>query len=70
MKTLYLKGYKWLLSQNQRVRIDFLGYTWYEAVAKYIKFFLKKPLNLKDVNALTKKLIPVSKTNCCVLILF
>ena len=24
MKILYLKGYKWLLCQNQRVRNDFL----------------------------------------------
>ena len=24
MKTLYLKGYEWLLSQNQQVRNDFL----------------------------------------------
>ena len=24
MKVLYLKGYNWLLSQNQRVRTDFL----------------------------------------------
>ena len=41
MKTLYLKGYKWLLSQNQQVRIVFLGYRWYEALAKHIKPFLK-----------------------------
>ena len=41
MKILYLKGYKWLLSQNQRVRIDFLGYRWYEALAKHTKPFLK-----------------------------
>ena len=42
MKLLYLKGFKWLLSQNQRVRIDFLGYIRYEALAKHIKPFLKK----------------------------
>ena len=41
MKILYLKTYKWLLSQNQPVRIDFLGYKWYEALAKHIKSFLK-----------------------------
>ena len=41
MKILYLKGYKWLLSQNQRVRIDFLGYRRYETLAKHIKPFLK-----------------------------
>ena len=39
MKILYLKGYKWLLSQNQRVRIDFLVYTRYEVLAKHIKPF-------------------------------
>ena len=37
MKVLYLKCYTWLLLQNQRVRIDFLGYIWYEALAKHIK---------------------------------
>ena len=41
MKILYLKGYKSLLSQNQQVRIDFLGYTHYETLAKHIKPFLK-----------------------------
>ena len=30
-----------LLSQNQQVRIDFLGYMRYEALAKYIKLFKK-----------------------------
>ena len=44
MKILYLKGYKWLLSQNQRVRIDFLGYRWYDSVAKNIEPFLKKAI--------------------------
>ena len=49
MKILYLKGYKWLLSQNQLVRNDFLGYRndflgyrKYETLAKHIKFFKKK----------------------------
>ena len=42
MKILYLKGYNLLLSQNQRVRIDILGYRWYEALAKHIEAFLKK----------------------------
>ena len=42
MKILYLNDHKWLLSQNQRVRIDFLGYRWYKALAKHIKTFLKK----------------------------
>ena len=47
MKILYLKGYKWLLSQNQRVRIDFLGYRRYEALAKHIKPFFKKNIKVK-----------------------
>ena len=42
MKTLYLKGYKWLLSQNQVVRNEIFGYGRYEALAKHIKPFLKK----------------------------
>ena len=41
MKILYLKGYKWLLSQTQRVRIEFLGYIRYEALAKHINPFFK-----------------------------
>ena len=41
MKILYLKSYKWLLFQNQRVRIDLLGCIRYEAPAKHIKPFLK-----------------------------
>ena len=40
MNILYLKGYKWLLSQNRR------------ALAKCIKPFLKKALKWKDVSAL------------------
>ena len=42
MKILYLKGYKWLLSQNQQVRNEFFGYRWYKPLAKHIKPFLKK----------------------------
>ena len=42
MKILYLKGYKWLLSQNQRVKNDFLGHRRYEALTKHMKPFLKK----------------------------
>ena len=42
MKILYLKDYKWLLSQSQQVRIDFLGYIGYEALAKHIKHFFEK----------------------------
>ena len=41
MKSLYLKGYKWLVSQNQQVKIDFLGYLRYERLAKHIKPYLK-----------------------------
>ena len=41
MKILYLKGYKWLLLQNQRVRNDFSGNRRYEALAKHIKLFLE-----------------------------
>ena len=42
MKILYLKGYKWLLFQNQRVRNDIFGCRWCEALAKYIKPSFKK----------------------------
>ena len=55
MKSLYLKGYKWLLSQNQRVRIDFLGYRQYEALAKHIKPFFYQTLKRKEVSAPTIK---------------
>ena len=47
MKILYLKGCKWLLFQNQRVIIDFLGYIRYAALAKHIKFFFKKNIKVK-----------------------
>ena len=47
MKILYLKGYKWLLSQKQSKRIDFLGYRRYEALAKHIKSVLKKSIKVK-----------------------
>ena len=56
MNILYLKSYKWLLFQNQRVRNDFFGYRRYEALAKHIKPFFKKTLKLKDVSARTIKL--------------
>ena len=39
MNILYLKGYKWLQYHNQRVRTDFLGYTWYKALAQHVKPF-------------------------------
>ena len=52
MEILYLKGYKWLLSQNKRIGIDFLGYRRYKALAKHIKPFLKT-LKSKDVSART-----------------
>ena len=42
MKILYLKGYKWLLSQNQRVRNDSFSHRRCETLAKHIKRFLKK----------------------------
>ena len=41
MKILYFKGYKWLFSQNQQARTDFLGHRRYEALVKHIKPFLK-----------------------------
>ena len=40
MKILYLKGCKWTLPQNQRVRNDFFGYRRYEELAKHTKPFL------------------------------
>ena len=46
MKILYLKDCKWLLSQNQRVRNDFFGYRWCEALAKHIKLS-RKNINVK-----------------------
>ena len=52
MKILYLKGYKWSLSQIQRVRIDCVGYILYEALAKHQTFF-KKTLKSKDVSTRT-----------------
>ena len=42
MRIYYNKIYKWLLSQNQRVRNGFFGYRRYEALAKHVKPFLKK----------------------------
>ena len=42
MKILYLKGYKWLLFQNQRVRFEISGYRQSEALAKHIKPFFTK----------------------------
>ena len=53
MKTLYLKGYKWLVSQNQQLRIDFRDYRRYNALAKHIKPFFKKMLKWIDVSART-----------------
>ena len=55
MKILYLKGHKWLLSHNQRVRNDFFRYWPYETLAKHIKPFFKKTFKWKDVSALTTK---------------
>ena len=42
MKILYLKGCKWTVPQNQRVRNDFFGYRRYEELAKHMKPFFKK----------------------------
>ena len=42
MKLLCLKGYKWLMSQNQQVRNDFFGYGQYLVMTKYTKHFLEK----------------------------
>ena len=53
MKILYSKGYKCLLSQNQRVRNDFFGYRQYEGLAKYSQTFLRKTLRWKDTSART-----------------
>ena len=47
MKISYLKGYKWLLSPKKRVRIDFLGYIRYDALAKHIKHFFNKNIKVK-----------------------
>ena len=47
MKSLYLKGYEWLLSQNKQVRIDFFSYRRYKALAKHIKPFFKKKIKVK-----------------------
>ena len=41
MKSLYLNGYKWLLSQKQRITIDFLRYRRDKALTQHIKHFLK-----------------------------
>ena len=48
-ENLYLEGCKWSLFQSQRVRIDFLDYRQYEALANHIKSFLKT-LKWKDCN--------------------
>ena len=37
LKFWYLKGYKWLLSQKQRVRSGFFGYRQYSTLTKRIK---------------------------------
>ena len=53
MKILYLKNYKWLSSQNQRVKTDVFGHRRYYALVKHIKTFFKKTLKRKDVSVLT-----------------
>ena len=59
MKSLYLKGLKRLLFQNQQVRNYFFRFRRYEALAKPIKTFLKQPIKFQDVGARTtiKKII-------------
>ena len=42
MKSLHLNGHKWLLSQKQRITIDFLRYRRDKALTQHIKHFLKK----------------------------
>ena len=59
MKILYLKGCKWLLSQNQQVRNDFFGYRWYETLARHIKPFLKKALKWKDISVQTMSFLVI-----------
>ena len=49
MKILYLKGYEWLLSQNQQVGNDFFCYIWYLALAKHIKPVFKKNIKVKGL---------------------
>ena len=41
MKILYLKDYKWLVPQTQRVKNDAFGYRQYEALTQHNKLFLK-----------------------------
>ena len=49
MKILYLKGYEWLLSQNQQIGNDFFCYIWYLAFAKHIKPVFKKNIKVKGI---------------------
>ena len=48
MKILCLKGYKWLLSNNKRLRNELFGYRRYKALAKHIKPFIKRNLKVKE----------------------
>ena len=41
MKILYVKDYKWSLSQNLRLRNGFYGYRRQEALVMHIKHFQK-----------------------------
>ena len=61
MKILYWKGYKWLLSQNKRVRIDFSGYRQHETLAKDIKLFNQhlSIMQLQNFNCNLKHLVKV-----------
>ena len=44
MQILYLKGYLWLLPQNQRVRNDIFGCRQYSTLPKHLKI---KKINIK-----------------------
>ena len=74
MRILYFKGYKWFLSQNQRVRIDFLIYRRYEVLAKHIKPFFKKHwserMSVSGLKSIARKYIVCwteSQLVCCTL---
>ena len=69
MKILYWKGYKWLLSQNKRVRIDFSGYRQHETLAKDIRLFNQhlSIMQLQNFNYNLKHLVsipPYTTPNC------
>ena len=55
MKIFFLKDYKRLVSQNQRVRNDFFGYRRYQSLAKHSKPFVRKHHQCPDYEG--KKII-------------